>query len=522
MKRILLLSLLLLPSLLYAQQQVTFPDDFQTDALNGKEVTITNTLTLTNNYNYYTGNITLSDGMLWIPTEKNLPGKEMFTEKNAKNKANQLTVYNGSFSFIDTDGTCRVGQTVTGITGTARYSNGRYTLTLTQQPLFTGNPRPTEITTEATYHVKVASFNIEHFNDNGAVQRTKVSRALKALNADIYALTEVKGNKALHILCDSLNKFFPDNTYLCVENTSNTSNDMCAFIYNATKMDVYGTFQRNKLALWNGSPYLDYRKVAQAFTLRSNNERFIVCLNHWKAKDTDGDIKDGQSGSVAKRMIEAEATLKFIEEMKTIFEDPDVLIVGDLNSYTQEDPIRTLDEGGMLNQLQKYAPTEYSYVYYDSSLGYNAAGYIDHSFANESMSSQIVDARPFRINADEPEKIGVNQSYTQVDNMYYSSDHNPIVTFINLTNGTTDIHESTTAQAAVRLLGNPRDGYLTIESNETLTRVEVIGINGQIIAAYQAGNRTFTLPVNGLSGGIYLIRIYNDKGEQTTVKTRII
>ena len=49
MKRQLLLFIHLLPALLFAQQEVIFPDDFKTNALDGKEVAITNTLTLTNN-----------------------------------------------------------------------------------------------------------------------------------------------------------------------------------------------------------------------------------------------------------------------------------------------------------------------------------------------------------------------------------------------------------------------------------------------------------------------------------------
>lgn len=58
MKRPLLLLLNLIPILLFAQQPVIFPDDFKTSALNGKEVTITNTLTLTNNYSYTYGTLT--------------------------------------------------------------------------------------------------------------------------------------------------------------------------------------------------------------------------------------------------------------------------------------------------------------------------------------------------------------------------------------------------------------------------------------------------------------------------------
>ena len=89
MKRQLLLFIHLLPALLFAQQEVIFPDDFKTNALDGKEVTITNTLTLTNNYSYADGSITLSDGPLWTPTEKNLPGVEMFNQKNKENQDNQ-------------------------------------------------------------------------------------------------------------------------------------------------------------------------------------------------------------------------------------------------------------------------------------------------------------------------------------------------------------------------------------------------------------------------------------------------
>lgn len=62
-------------------------------------------------------------------------------------------------------------------------------------------------------------------------------------------------------------------------------------------------------------------------------------------------------------MHEAEATLEFIKTVTAYFEDKDVLIVGDLNSYSKEDPIRVLEEGELINELQKYAPNEYSYAF---------------------------------------------------------------------------------------------------------------------------------------------------------------
>jgi predicted extracellular nuclease len=49
----------------------------------------------------------------------------------------------------------------------------------------------------------------------------------------------------------------------------------------------------------------------------------------------------------------------------------------------------------------------------------------------------------FRINADEPQKMDVDQSGVQKDNMYRCSDHSPIVTFLNLGNGSTGIETPT-------------------------------------------------------------------------------
>lgn len=67
---------------------------------------------------------------------KNLPGVEMFNQKNKENQDNQITVKQGVYSFTDANGTCRIGQTVAKLTGTASYSNGKYTITLTKNRSF--------------------------------------------------------------------------------------------------------------------------------------------------------------------------------------------------------------------------------------------------------------------------------------------------------------------------------------------------------------------------------------------------
>jgi len=70
------------------------------------------------------------------------------------------------------------------------------------------------------------------------------------------------------------------------------------------------------------------------------------------------------------------------------YEDPDILILGDLNAYSKEDPIRILTNASLTNLLEQFSPLDYSYVYN------GATGYLDHSIASISMSKQVTDAFP--------------------------------------------------------------------------------------------------------------------------------
>lgn len=525
MKRQLLLFIHLLPVLLFAQQEVIFPDDFKTNALDGKEVTITNTLTLTNNYSYVYGSITLSDGPLWTPTEKNLPGVEMFNQKNKENQDNQITVKQGVYSFTDANGTCRIGQTVAKLTGTASYSNDKYTITLTKKPEFQGNERPITCEIEEDYNLKVVSFNLEKFNKNTSdydfnIKLNKVAYTLQALQADIYALVEVEGAAGLEDLCSLLNKSSNTQRYK-TRYKSDNKQGMACFIYDSETVLPIGDITQNTLA----DNYLPERKIAQGFQLNSNKERFILCCNHWKSKSGKNipeqykDQGDGQGAYNLRRIQEAEATLKFIEETKKIYNDPDILIVGDLNAYTCEAPIRVLEEGGLNNLLTTYAPTEYSYAYFSNSS--YAVGYLDHSLATNSLKTQVIYACPFLINADEPSRLDMDQS-AQKDNMYRCSDHNPIITFIKL--GTaTGIETPISSRPPIQLTGDPRSDYLTLVNNTdfALTRVEIINISGQVVATYDNTRKTenrFTLPIKSLIRGFYLVRAYDAQSRCITCK----
>jgi predicted extracellular nuclease len=112
-----------------------------------------------------------------------------------------------------------------------------------------------------------------------------------------------------------------------------------------------------------------------------------------------------------------------------------MLIIGDLNAYSQEDPIEVLVEAGYTDLLPAFSDCpEYTYVYKGE------AGALDHAFASSSLVRQVEDVQVWHINADEPSVLGYSSNYKsalQVIKLYRndpfrSSDHDPLIVGIDL------------------------------------------------------------------------------------------
>jgi len=76
--------------------------------------------------------------------------------------------------------------------------------------------------------------------------------------------------------------------------------------------------------------------------------------------------------------------------------DPDVLLLGDFNSYPQETPVTTLTGGGFTDlEAAILGPAAYSYLF-DGQLGH-----LDYAFSSSSLTPQVTGVGPWHINADE-------------------------------------------------------------------------------------------------------------------------
>jgi hypothetical protein len=184
--------------------------------------------------------------------------------------------------------------------------------------------------------------------------------------------------------------------------------------------------------------------LAQTFQDLVNGGLFTVAVNHLKSKGSDcddvgdPDTGDGQGNCNQTRKLAAQALVDWLATDPTGSGDPDFLIMGDLNSYAQEDPIDAIKAGAddvadtgddYTNLIAQYQGTyAYSYVF-DGQ-----AGYLDHALANPSLAAQVTSAADWHINADEPDLLDYDTSFKPEaqeaiyePNAYRSSDHDPVI-----------------------------------------------------------------------------------------------
>jgi hypothetical protein len=145
--------------------------------------------------------------------------------------------------------------------------------------------------------------------------------------------------------------------------------------------------------------------------------------------------------------------------------DPDALIIGDLNSYDEEDPIdaivagpddrrRTRDD---YTDLLERFEGELAYTYVFDGL----VGYLDHALANTSLTRQVTGATAWHINADEPDLLDYDTTFKSdgqdalyAPDPYRSSDHDPVI--VGLEPNASPVCDAAVAGRPLLLIANHR------------------------------------------------------------------
>lgn len=371
-----------------------------------------------------------------------LPG-----EKSASSGSDRLWLDDGSWRRfprptpylvgLGAAATLRRGARVVGFEGIWSYGFGDYRLHPTAELTFAdAGSRPLPPVRSGA--VRVASFNLHNYfvtlekrGARTAIERDRQARKLAAtiaaLDADAVALVEVENRPAVvEALLQALRALPEGQGYQAVE-SGDAGKDVIAvrMIYRPLRLQLCSAAQRLR------SETIDRWPLAQCFA--AGRRRFVLAAAHLKSKAncppqaSDVNADRGQGCWNVQRTRQSGVLAEWMGRLKQEMETHQVLLMGDLNADSNEDPIAVLRRAGLRDVLGARLAVEqrYSYVF----MGTPAL--LDHAFATPGLAAVVRGSAVWHINADEPECLDyVVQQKTDdryAPTPFRSSDHDPVI-----------------------------------------------------------------------------------------------
>ncbi len=357
--------------------------------------------------------------------------------------------------------------------------------------------------------IRVASFNVLNFfttsvggdanptgTNRGAtsvaefeLQRSKIVHALARLNADVIGLMEIENNgyganSAIANLVTALNAQLADpaDHYAFISSPDGQPIGSDAItvglLYRPAHLQLDGGARILPMPSQSATAQDSSGKnvvvnsgmrdsLLQRFRVPQSDEPLTVVVNHLKSKGSacyedypdyvSADPLDLQGHCNALRVSAAVALSQQLAE-----ESSDLLLLGDLNAYALEDPVRVLtdyqtkegeraimtashtllagqpfeEQGravaqglGLINLNTRFHGTaSYSYSY-EAELGN-----LDHVLASRALAAKVIGVEDWHINSAESNLLEYGSQYTgslvKSDNPFSSSDHDPILVAI--------------------------------------------------------------------------------------------
>ncbi|MBA3435054.1 MAG: ExeM/NucH family extracellular endonuclease, partial [Chloroflexi bacterium] len=469
---------------------ISLPEDENGDLeqYEGMHVLFAQELTISQNFflGRY-GQLTLSSGgRMYNPTNLYRPGTPEAVAEADENARRVIILDDGRTSqnpnpipYIGPGDTNRAGDTITGLTGNVDYglitSNSTtrdYRIQPTAPVAIERENQRTAEPEDVGGRIQVAAFNVLNYFDTvdqaGAScypsgtrsdcrgadsdleferQRDKIIAAITTMDADIVGLMEIENDasgdgtvdSAIEDLVSGLNEEAGAGTYDFID-TGIIGGDAIkvALIYQPGSVTPVGDY--DTLTTAEDPRFLDDQNrppLAQTFSENGTGQVLTVVVNHLKSKGSDcddlgdPDVGDGQGNCNKTREAAAEAIVDWLATDPTDSDDPDFMIIGDLNSYAREDPIVAFEEGGYTNLNREFVGAEaYTYIFDGWS------GNLDYALGSESVVDQVTDVTEWHINTDEPSVIDYNTEFKPQDlyqpDVFRSSDHDAVIVGLDL------------------------------------------------------------------------------------------
>jgi hypothetical protein len=449
---------------------VATPLDFE--RWEGMGVTFPDTMYVSGNFDQGRfGEVDLSVGApLDNPTNIAAPGSAALAVRDLNNRS-RIQLDDGSNvqnplplpPYIGTGDTLRTGDSVEGLSAVLSFGFGAYELHPVAEVIFTReNARSDPPSVGGA--VRVASFNVLNYfttlDDSGSIcgplsdqgcrgadnalefaqQRAKLVSAITTLDAHVVGLIEIENHffdVPIADLVDGLNDEAGPGTYTHVPTGAIGSDAIrVGFIYQPAAVSLVNPF-----AVLDSSvdPSFNDDKnrpvLAQSFSENTSGEVFTVAVNHLKSKgsvcDDVGDPAAGdlQGNCNGVRTDAAAALVNWLASDPTGSGSGNTMILGDLNAYSMEDPVTTIESAGYTDLIEAFEGTGFADGAYSFNF-FSESGSLDHALSSPGMAAHVTAAAIWHINADEPRALDYNdfnQPALFKPDEFRSSDHDPVV-----------------------------------------------------------------------------------------------
>lgn len=276
-------------------------------------------------------------------------------------------------------------------------------------------------------------------------QQAKTVAAINQLDASVVGLMEIENSvklgeapdEALKNLTDALNAAAGTDKWAYVPAPANELEPVAeqdfittAFIYQPAKATQVGTSHAlGSQGSADGAFYNARTPIAATFAPAGGGDATTFVVNHFKSKGSgpssgeNADTGDGQGAWNAARVDQAKALVNWLPELNQQTGTDQVALLGDFNSYAQEDPMQVLYQAGFASAVQS---EHYSYVYG------GLAGSLDHFLINKPLAEKRTDAGVWNINGGESPLLQYATYRTTALDYYRadpfgSSDHDPVL-----------------------------------------------------------------------------------------------
>lgn len=436
---------------------------------------------------------------------------QLVVETDAKTPDGVLPWYP---AFNAEDGYLRIGDKLNGLEGALGYSYNLFRLVANNRIDsgdidHSGWDRVDTPELAEAGDLRVASFNVLNFfttvvggdanptgSNRGALtvaefekQRTKIVSAITRLNADVVGLMEIENNgygdnSAIANLVAALNAAQPDEAdhYRWIASPDGqpigTDAITVGLIYRPASVTPEGAaslivlpVQQAEALDASGKPVAIKQgmreSLVQQFSSPKGDAPLTLVVNHLKSKGSacfedypdyaTADPLDGQGHCNALRVSAAKV---LGESLKAL--GGDLLLIGDMNAYGMEDPIRVLtsyDPAAQPRQIMSASFTTLAGQPYEESGSALGKGYgfvnlntrfhgtdtysysyegelgnLDHALASPSLAAKVIGIEDWHINSAESNFFEYGSKYTgqlaKSDGPFSASDHDPVLVAI--------------------------------------------------------------------------------------------